>query len=89
MAILRQFYIVKGLTLARLYVKNLGATPFQKSCAGPFQRRDRLRTIKNFFPRLDDQRREGVKADVILRILSIFQPRPQGPLTFEKLTGKK
>ena len=48
-----------------------------------------MRTIKNFFPRLDDQRREGVKADVILRILSIFQPRPQGPLTFEKLTGKK
>jgi hypothetical protein len=48
-----------------------------------------LRTIREFFPRLDNQRREAVKADIILRILSIFQPRPQGPLTFEKLTGKK
>jgi hypothetical protein len=48
-----------------------------------------LRTIREFFPRLDDQRREGVKAEVILRILSLFQSRPEGPLTLERLTGGK
>lgn len=48
-----------------------------------------MRNIREFFPGMNSQRREGVKAEVILRILSIFQPRPQGPLTLEKLTGGK
>lgn len=48
-----------------------------------------MRNIREFFPGATSQRRESVKADVILRILSIFQPRPQGPLTLEKLTGGK
>jgi hypothetical protein len=48
-----------------------------------------MRNIREFFPGVSDERRTQVKADVILRILSVFQPRQQGPLTLEKLTGGK
>lgn len=49
-----------------------------------------MRNIREFFPgAATDKRRDSVKAEVLLRILSVFQPRPQGPLTLEKLTGGK
>jgi hypothetical protein len=47
-----------------------------------------MRALKESFPCVDEKRRGYVKAEIVLRILSIFAPRRDSKLRFENLIGR-
>lgn len=69
-----------GLTLRRVYVKNLSVHfHWEKSV---------LRPLRESFPRVDPVRRRQVMAEVAQRILLTLFPREAGALCFETLIGR-
>lgn len=71
---------MQGLTLLRVYVKNLSVHfHWEKSV---------LRPLRESFPRVDPVRRRQVMADVALRILAALFPREAGDFSFETLIGR-